>query len=133
MLLRDAMLGCRTVLDSKKLVPDQKASRALPLRAVLMVGSATDRLVASKATARTRVHKAIKARKKSLVGLNTGLLSTISTSALLFTRATPDSWAAVSCAVDMPVSDSFPLSLAVMIWFWVRSRSGGDLSRQLAL
>ena len=56
------MLGCNTVFESKKLVPDQKASKAVPPRAVLMVGRATERLVASKATARESVHSARKAK-----------------------------------------------------------------------
>ena len=66
------MLGCNTVLDKRKLVPDQKASSAVPLRAELMTGKATDRLVASKATASVRVQRARKARRKSRVGLKAG-------------------------------------------------------------
>lgn len=78
-LLSEATVGCKTVLASKKLVPDQKASRAVPPRAELIVGSATERDVASKAMARATVHSARKDSKNSLVGLKTGLSLTIST------------------------------------------------------
>lgn len=85
MLLSDATVGCNAVEASRKLVPDQKACNAVPPRSVLIVGKATESVVASKATARPRVLSARKASLKSHVGLKTGLSSTISTRAELWT------------------------------------------------
>lgn len=85
MLLSEATVGCSTVEASRKLVPDQNASRAVPPSAALMVGMATDSVVASKAQASPSTHRALKASMKSFVGLNTGLSWTISTVAVLVT------------------------------------------------
>lgn len=60
MLLKDATDGCRTVELSKKLVPDQKASSAVPPRAMLIVGNATDKLVESIDTPSTSLWYEIK-------------------------------------------------------------------------
>ncbi len=73
------MVGCKTVLAKRKLVPDQKASRAVPPRADETTGMATDKLVASKAVAKAKVMRAEKAKKNSRLGLKTGLFSITST------------------------------------------------------
>jgi hypothetical protein len=102
------MLGCKTVLLKRKLVPDQKASRAVPWRASLMVGRATLRVVASKATARVRADSDEKASRKSRLGLHGwpsgwGLLK-------MMAIGLPSSF-----AVETPVSDSVPGSLGSMM------------------
>jgi hypothetical protein len=60
------------VLVSKKLVPDQKASIALPPRTFAMMGRATDKDVASNATMRVMMDSVAKASLKRHPGLNTG-------------------------------------------------------------
>lgn len=54
----------------RKLVPDQKASIAVPLSFVVMIGRAILREVASSAAARVMRHMEEKARIKAVVGLN---------------------------------------------------------------
>lgn len=68
MELSDANVGWKTVLARRKLVPDQKASRAEPPRSLLMMGRATARVVASRATAMMITSRARKARRNSRVG-----------------------------------------------------------------
>ena len=79
--LRPATVGWNTALARRKPVPDQKAWRAVPPRSVLMMGRATARVVASKATARTTMIMEEKARTKSRVGLKSAVTGTVSVSA----------------------------------------------------
>lgn len=55
---------------SKNEVPDQKASMAVPLSFVVMIGRAILRDVASSAAARVMKHIEEKARMNAVVGLN---------------------------------------------------------------
>lgn len=73
MLLSDAIVGWSTVEASRKLVPDQNASKAVAPSTTLMVGSVTARDVASKALVKPSMHSAVKARMNSRSGLKTGV------------------------------------------------------------
>jgi hypothetical protein len=66
---KDAKLGWKTVDVRRKEVPDQKASMAVPCSFAAMMGSATERVVASRATAKVTNARARKARRKRQLGL----------------------------------------------------------------
>jgi len=60
---------------TKKEVPDQKASIAVPLSFSVIIGSAILREVASRAAARVTIHIDAKARRNPLDGWNKGFTS----------------------------------------------------------
>jgi hypothetical protein len=72
MWLKFPIMGWNTVLVSRKLVPDQKASIALPPRVCAMIGSATDSEVASRATMSVTMDSEVKATFKRHPGLKAG-------------------------------------------------------------
>jgi len=64
------MIGWNTVLVRRKLVPDQKASIAVPPSVFAMMGRATDSEVASRATMSVMTERELKATMKRHPGLN---------------------------------------------------------------
>lgn len=67
------MTGWTTAEATRKEVPDQKASRAVPLSLSVMTGRAMLREVASRAAARVMMQMEAKARMKDFLGLKTWL------------------------------------------------------------
>ena len=63
----------------RKEVPDQKASMAVPWSFAAMMGRATERVVASRATANVTNARARKARRKRQLGLKAWALFSLST------------------------------------------------------
>jgi hypothetical protein len=62
--------GWNTVEASRKDVPDQKASIAVPCRASAIFGKATDMLVPSRATMRVNTHNETNARMSRVLGFH---------------------------------------------------------------
>lgn len=82
------MTGWKTADVTKKEVPDQKASIAVPLSFSVMIGRAIEREVASIAAARVTIQMETKARIKPLEGLNSGSICSLGVTApLLALRA----------------------------------------------
>jgi hypothetical protein len=91
---KDAKLGWKTVDVRRKEVPDQKASMAVPWSFAAMMGRATERVVASRATANVTKARARKARRKRQLGLKAwALFSLLLLKGLSFPCG---SWTAVS-------------------------------------
>jgi hypothetical protein len=90
---KDAKLGWKTVDVRRKEVPDQKASMAVPCSFAAMMGRATERVVASRATANVTKARARKARRKRQLGSKAwtldSLLEGLSSSPGIWTAASP--------------------------------------------
>jgi hypothetical protein len=92
---KDAKLGWKTVDVRRKEVPDQKASMAVPWSFAAMMGSATERVVASRATANVTKARARKARRKRQLGLKAWAFFSLSILEGL-SSSPPGSWTAAS-------------------------------------
>lgn len=101
--LKEAKLGWKTVDDSKKDVPAQKASSAEPWSFLAMMGKATLRDVPSKATMSVSTASAAKARRKLLVTTKSGA-SSCSLPALCEDTEIEDevAWDCGCCSVGSP-------------------------------